>query len=222
MRNWDDWLRVGSLLLLCVHGNSCNGHGVEYSYDLAQPINFAMTDSLHDALDVEGRRLFRRAALHAAEALGAQGGWSGDRSQGAAERPSHNMTVQLTLGDVDCTGDRAGYVRWRPNNVLQICPSMLRERSFVHIVSLVMHEMGHVLGASHVACDGESIMAPDLNCPVRKYSRAARDPERLLWYSDADIEEICRHTSGGICDRPPHAEITPSDSTIESPVLHAR
>ena len=201
MRTWDDRLRVAALLLLGLHGNSCNGYGVEYTYDLSQPVNFVMTDALHDALDEEGRGLFTRAALHAAEALGAQGGWSRDKGHAAAELPTENMTVQLTLGSVDCTGDRAGYVRWRPNNVLQVCPSMLRERSYIHLVSLVMHEMGHVVGGNHVACDGESVMAPDLNCPVRKYNRTSRDPENLFWYSDVDREEICRHTIGGTCGR---------------------
>lgn len=188
------------VFLLLIHGNSCNGPGVEYTYDLYQPLNFVMTDTLHNALDGEGQRLYTEAALHAASALGVAAGWAGDKGHKDVSLPSENVTVQLTLGSVDCIGDRAGYVRWRPNNVLQVCPSMLRERNYLHVVSLLMHEMGHVVGANHVACDGESILAPDLNCPVQKYARAEKDPDGLFWYSDVDIAELCRHTSGPLCE----------------------
>lgn len=201
MRAWDFCRQMLLLLVLLAHFNSCNGSSLEYSYDLNQPINFVFADSLLDALDVEGRRLFERAARHAAEALGVQAGWGLDKAHPDSSLPTENMLVQLTLGSVDCTGDRAGYVRWRPNNVLQICPSMLRERNYLLALSLVMHEMGHVVGGSHVACDGESVMAPDLNCPTRRYARAAADPDGRFWYSDTDAAELCRHTSGGLCQR---------------------
>ncbi len=187
------------ILLLLFHGTSCNGSTVEHVYDLGQPLNFVVTDSLYGALDDEGRSLYSAAVLHAAEALGTQPGWAGDRGHAAAALPSENVTVQITLGTVDCTGDRAGYVRWRPNNVLQVCPSMIKERNYIHVVSLIMHEMGHVVGANHVACDGESVMAPDLNCPTQRYERAGSDPDHLFWYSDTDVAEICRHTSGALC-----------------------
>lgn len=183
---------------------SCSGASVEYSFNLNQPLNFVMTDALHDALDGRGRELFTAAALHAAEALGATAGWAGDRGHPDTSLPSENVTVQLTLGSVDCFGDRAGYVRWRPNNVLQVCPAIVRERRYLHLLSLVMHEMGHVVGGGHVSCDGESVMGPDLKCPDRKYQRisdsSGADPEHLFWYSDRDVDELCRHTRGGVCN----------------------
>ena len=43
MRTWDDHLRAFALLLLGIHGNSCNGFGVEYTYDLSQPIKPSTT-----------------------------------------------------------------------------------------------------------------------------------------------------------------------------------
>ncbi len=205
MSIWYFPLKLAILLLFVAVANSCSGSSVEYGYDLNQPINFVMTDSLHDALDQEGRRIFGHAASHAAEALGAQAGWGPDKghpsTEPSLELPTDNILIQLTLGGVDCTGDRAGYVRWRPNNVLQICPSMIHERSYLLAASLLMHELGHVVGANHVGCDGESVMAPDLNCPAHRYDRAAADPDALFWYSDTDVQEICLHTEGGICRR---------------------
>ena len=190
------------LVCLALHNNSCNSSGLTYAYALDQPLNFVMTESLQKALDDEGRALYQRAALHAAEALGTEAAFA--PAADAALLASQNQPVQLTLGavDGDCTGDRAGYVRWRPNNVLQVCPSMVRERSPLMVHSLLMHELGHVIGGNHVGCDGESLMAPDLNCPTNRYRRAAQNPQKDLWYSTADLREICQHTGGGVCRAP--------------------
>lgn len=189
-----------SALLLCAvfEGNSCNASGLSYTFDLNQPLQFSMSRRLTEALDEPGRKLYQSAALHAAEALGAEASFISEEAGGNAE----NSAVQLTLGDVDCTGDRAGYVRWRPNNILQVCPSMLREHNQLLVTTLIMHEMGHVLGGNHVACDGESLLAPDLNCPTQRLRQQAEAPQRL-WYSAQDLTEICRNTVGGVCaDRP--------------------
>ena len=191
-------LRIALLLCLAVHNNSCNSAGLTYAFDLDQPINFVMTDRLRTALDEDGQRLYQSAALHAAAALGTEAAFT--QREDAPLLVSENAPVQLTLGDVDCIGDRAGYVRWRPNNVLQVCPSMLHERSALMIHSLIMHELGHVLGGNHVDCDGESLMAPDLSCPTRRFTgTASNDPRAYLWYSGTDLRELCRHTSGGAC-----------------------
>lgn len=176
----------------------------EYTYNLHEPLNFVMADSLYNALDQERRLFYIKAALHAAKVLDVPVGWARDRGHPiSSQLPSVNETIYLVLGNeyIDCTGDRVGYVRWQKNNILQVCPAMLPSRDYLRIVSLMMHEVGHVLGANHVPCDGKSVLAPDLDCPLASYIRSQDDPDNLFGYSEVDLDEICQFTQGGICSK---------------------
>lgn len=63
------------------------------------------------------------------------------------------------------------------------------------LLLLIMHEMGHVLGAGHVPCDGTATMAPKPTS-AKCRDRAPYTEER---YSQKDLEVICRLAYGGVC-----------------------
>lgn len=149
--------------------------GCGRSYDLARPIEFRPNDTYKvvppdtQAMVAEGLRL----------AVTQLGGTIGPTDQQA-----------VTLSYAEQCDDAQG----RANTYeLRICGALLHSAVPEMVYGLTAHEMGHVLGARHVACDGVSLMCPDWYFEQGVEVLAPR-------YSAADLAEICLSTTGGVCD----------------------
>lgn len=109
----------------------------------------------------------------------------------AATGPTINPTVRVSRADPgDCDGVDA---RRRGLDIL-ICPTATVGPNAWF--EALYHELGHTLGAGHLPCETQAIMAPSWSCNFQR--GIAPD------YTSPDIAEICGngHTVGGVCGRP--------------------
>ncbi len=79
----------------------------------------------------------------------------------------------------------------RQNSVIHLCDGFI-ERSY-DWARLMRHEVGHILGARHLPCNGQNIMCATPQTPA---------DSAVTNYSQDDLSEICRYANGGVCGAP--------------------
>lgn len=86
-------------------------------------------------------------------------------------------------------GDCGSVVGHGRPGVMELCGGFLCNTRSV-VASIIMHELGHALGAEHVECNDLNVMCGMIS---------ASTPPQI--YSDVDVATICRWSSGGVCRR---------------------
>lgn len=153
------------------------------TYDLDQPLALAVDYVLTQQRYADAAA-WRRQFADVAAQLG------GSVTDDPAATSNHLITLVYSP---DCDGKKLvpAFVHGdlghgSPDGDLYLCRDFL-EREYLW-PQILAHELGHLLGAPHLPCNGRNIM-----CEVA--------PRDVLRYSDDDVAAICRYTRGRVCGR---------------------